>query len=54
MKYYFYIAELQRNMSHETYTKVWTQAQEFLDDATRIDVDQQSAKPLKDKRLAHK
>ncbi|KAG8247237.1 Dynein regulatory complex protein 11 [Homalodisca vitripennis] len=41
-------------MSHETYTRVWLQAQEILDDATRIDVDQQSAKPIKDKRLAHR
>ncbi|XP_054288457.1 dynein regulatory complex protein 11 [Macrosteles quadrilineatus] len=41
-------------MSHETYNKLWAQAQEILEDATRIDVDQQSAKPLKDKRLAHR
>lgn len=54
MTYFYYNADSQRNMSHETYTKVWTQAQELLDDATRIDVDQQSAKPLKDKKLAHK
>lgn len=41
-------------MSHETYNKLWAKAQIILDEATRIDVDQQSAKPQKDKKLAHK
>ncbi|RZF48213.1 hypothetical protein LSTR_LSTR006180 [Laodelphax striatellus] len=40
-------------MSHGTYNRLWSQTQVTLDDATRIDVDQQSAKPIKDKKLAH-
>ncbi|XP_075224915.1 dynein regulatory complex protein 11 [Lycorma delicatula] len=41
-------------MSHITYNKLWAEAQVILEDSTRIDVDQQSAKPTKDKKLAHR
>ena len=40
-------------MSHITYNKLWGEAQTVLDEVTVIDVDQQSAKPTKDKKHAH-
>uniref|UniRef100_T1I2N0 ATPase_AAA_core domain-containing protein n=1 Tax=Rhodnius prolixus TaxID=13249 RepID=T1I2N0_RHOPR len=41
-------------MSHATYNKIWAEAQGILDEATKIDVEQQSAKPTKDKSEARR
>ncbi|KAK9503008.1 hypothetical protein O3M35_011673 [Rhynocoris fuscipes] len=41
-------------MSHITYSKIWAEAQAILDEATKIDVEQQSAKPTKDKSEARR
>ncbi|CAH0389071.1 unnamed protein product [Bemisia tabaci] len=40
-------------MSHETYNILWSEAQEILEEVTKIDVEEQSSKPTKDKVLAH-
>lgn len=40
-------------MAHVTYDKLWRDAQVTLSDVTITDVDQQSAKPTKDKKQAH-
>lgn len=40
-------------MSHQTYNKLWEQAQRTLENATQVDTILQTAKPQKDKRAAH-
>ncbi|KAF6203130.1 hypothetical protein GE061_003545 [Apolygus lucorum] len=41
-------------MSHTTYNLLWAEAQTVLDEATKIDVEQQSAKPTKDRDYARR
>nr|XP_014288223.1 IQ and AAA domain-containing protein 1 [Halyomorpha halys] len=41
-------------MSNQTYNLVWSEAVQLLDEATRLDVEAESAKPTKDKELARR
>ncbi|XP_024085747.1 IQ and AAA domain-containing protein 1 [Cimex lectularius] len=41
-------------MSHTTYKKIWADAQAILDEATKVDVEQQSTKPTRDRDHARK
>lgn len=41
-------------MSNQTYSSVWSEAVNLLDEASRLDVEAESAKPTKDKEVARR